>query len=297
MREKRRKKGEEKMGKGLKWAGIGVFALAVLAMAGAYLWASSLFTSSDAKDVRSVAGALKAHRVLDVFAHPDDEQLVTGLVTAAKKEGAFVAQITVTRGEAGHQVPVVARQSELGIIRWAEELKAGFALGVDEQQVWDYPDSGVPDVPLADLTARIEKAIRRYRPDLVVTFWPASGATGHKDHRRVGLATLLAVQAVHDAPQGGYAGPANIAFPLTPSKAMRKFGGETGAFVADNQPAPDYRSPASYSAKLRGWKIHASQADYTHEAYGVPDWLLYLIWDEELYAVRPGSEAGEIADK
>ena len=285
------------MGRAAKWAGIGVFAVVVVVTAGAYLWASSLFTSSDAKEVRSVAGVLEAHRVLDVFAHPDDEQLVTGLVTAAKRGGAYVAQITATRGEAGHQVPQVARQSELGIIRKAEELKAGYALGIDEQQVWDLPDSGVPDVPLPELTGRIEKAIRRYRPDLVVTFWPASGATGHKDHRRVGLATLLAVQAVRDAPKDGYAGPAHIAFPLTPSGAMRKFGGEMGAFVADNQPAPDYRMPASYRAKLRGWRIHASQADYTREAYGVPDWLLYLIWDEELYAVRPASEAGKIAGK
>ncbi len=285
------------MGRAAKWAGIGVFTVVAVVTAGAYLWASSLFTSPDAKEVRSVAGELKAHRVLDVFAHPDDEQLVTGLITAAKRDGAYVAQITATRGEAGHQVPQIARQSELGIIRKAEELKAGYALGIDEQQVWSFPDSGVPDVPLAELTGRIEKAIRRYRPDLVVTFWPASGATGHKDHRRVGLATLLAVQAVRDTPEEGYAGPADIAFPLTPSGAMRRFGGESGAFVADNQPVPDYRMPSSYRAKLRGWRIHASQADYTREAYGVPDWLLYLIWDKELYAVRPASEAGKIAGK
>ena len=39
------------------------------------------------------------------------------------------------------------------------------------------------------------------------------------------------------------------------------------------------------AAKMRGWKIHASQEHYVQAAYGFPDWLLYLFWDQEFYRV------------
>jgi LmbE family N-acetylglucosaminyl deacetylase len=120
------------------------------------LWLASLFSEPGAAAVPSLAGALGAQRVLGVFAHPDDEQLVTGLLVRAKqRDGAFTALVTATRGEAGEQAPVLARQRDLAAVREAELLKNGFALGVDEQEVWSYPDGGVPEVPQGELVARI----------------------------------------------------------------------------------------------------------------------------------------------
>jgi len=263
-------------------------AVALLAAASlaAGLWLSRLFSEPGAVAVASLAGALGAKRVLGVFAHPDDEQLVTGLFVRAKThDAAFTALVTATEGDAGEQAPVIARQRDLGSVRKAELLKNGFALGIDEQEVWAYPDGSVPDVPLEELVARIEQALRSYRPDLVVTFWPASGATGHADHMRVGLATEAAVKRVRSAPAPEYAGPHWIAFALTPRKALARLGGESGRFVAEHSPDPTHRMPGEVSAKRRGWKIHASQEDYVRQAYGVPAWLLYLLWDEEVYRV------------
>src|SRR5690606_11875500 len=132
----------------------------------------------------------------------------------------------------GHQVPVVARQSDLGIVRKAEALKNGFALGIDEQEVWDYPDGGVPEVPVDEIIARIDAKIVQYKPDIVVTFWPASGATGHEDHMRMGLAAEAAVKQVRAnlAGASGYQGPRWIAYVITPPNGLRTFGGETGKF-------------------------------------------------------------------
>ena len=160
------------------------------------------FSDPAAAPVASLAGALGARRVLGVFAHPDDEQLVTGLFLRAKQEGAFTALVTATRGEAGEQAPVVARQRDLGAVRAAELLKNGFALGIDEQEIWDHPDGGVPGVPLAALIERVEGALRRFEPDLVVSFWPASGATGHPDHMRIGLAAETAAKRLVAAGAG-----------------------------------------------------------------------------------------------
>jgi LmbE family N-acetylglucosaminyl deacetylase len=172
-------------------AGVGLAGAALLA---AVFWLSSLFSEPAALPVPSLAAELGAKRVLGVFAHPDDEQLVTGLFVRAKRDGAFTALVTATRGDAGEQSPVVARQRDLGAVRMAELLKNGFALGIDEQEVWEYPDGGGPEVPIDELVDRIERAIRRYEPDLVVAFWPASGATGHPDHMRVGLAAETGVK-------------------------------------------------------------------------------------------------------
>jgi LmbE family N-acetylglucosaminyl deacetylase len=158
--------------------------------------------------VASVVGELGAKRVLGVFAHPDEEQLVTGFFSYAKeKDGAFTSLVTGTQGEAGHQVPVVARQQDLGIVRKAEALKNGFALGIDDQEVWDYPDGGVPEVPMEELVARVVARMVAVQPDLVVTFWPASGATGHKDHMRMGLVAETAAKQVRAQAADGYAGP------------------------------------------------------------------------------------------
>jgi len=271
---------------------LGVIAIALVA---GVLYMRSYFSAPSAKGVASVVGEVGAKRVLGVFAHPDDEQLVTGFFSYAKeKDGAFTALVTGTKGEAGHQVPTVARQQDLGIVRKAEALKNGFALGIDDQEVWDYADGGVPEAPLDEIVGRVSAKIAAVQPELVVTFWPASGATGHKDHMRMGLAAETAVKQVRASLAGasGYKGPRWIAYVITPPNGLRTFGGETGKFVADNQPDATHAMPGNIPAKMRGWKIHASQENYVQAAYGFPDWLLYLLWDQEFYRVVDLDAAG-----
>ena len=257
--------------------------LVLLAAAAVFFRYRTFFDDPAARRVRSVAGDVGAKRILAVFAHPDDEQLINGLLTSAKAEGAYLAMVTATPGDAGTQSPVVCRQSELGIIRKAEALKNGFALGIDDQEVWDYPDGGLPDVPADELVARVADAIKRYGPDLVVAFWPASGATGHKDHMRMGL---VAEQAIERLRAEGGAAPRFVAYPLIPRRSLLKLGRRTGKFVAENQPLPTHSTPGNTASKVRGWQIHAAQANYVAKAYKMPTRLFYMIWDKEFYAVR-----------
>ncbi len=274
-------------------AGIVVGVLAIVLVAGV-LYIRTYFSVPTAKGVASVVGDIGAKRVLGVFAHPDDEQLVTGFFSYAKEtDKAFTALVTGTKGEAGHQVPRVARQQDLGTVRKAEALKNGFALGIDDQEVWDYPDGGVPEIPMQAIVARVVAKIESDKADMVVTFWPASGATGHKDHMRMGLVAETAAKQVRSQPAvDGYNGPRWIAYVITPPNGLRAFGGATGKFVADNQPNPTHRMPGNAGAKLRGWKIHASQEHYVQAVYGFPDWLLYTFWDQEFYRVVDLEAAG-----
>jgi N-acetylglucosamine malate deacetylase 2 len=258
----------------------------VVLLVGAILAGRSLFAMPTAAKVDSVVGELDGERVLGVFAHPDDEQTVNGLFWRAKElDGAYTAMVTATRGEAGEQVPVVARQSDLGVVREAEALKNSFHLGVDEHEVWDYPDGGVPDVDEEELVERLAATMRRVEPDVVVGFWPESGATGHLDHREMGRVTELAIARLA-AEDGSYQGPEHLVYTISPTKALEVFGGEQGRLVVENQPDPEYAMSAEVGKKKEGWKIHASQEDYLQASYGLPPWLAYLLWDQEFYHVR-----------
>lgn len=263
-----------------------VAAAVILALLGGVYWAGRhLFFEPTARGVDSVVAELGGERVLGVFAHPDDEQTVNGLFFRAHQGGAYTAMITATQGEAGHQTPVVARQEDLGEIRKAEALKNSFNLGVDRHVVWDYPDGGVPEADQDELVARVVAEMKRVRPDVVVGFWPESGATGHEDHMQMGRVTELAIAEL-EASGGSYTGPEHLVYTISPSGALSVFGGEAGAFVVANQPKPEFAMSAEVAKKHEGWTIHSSQSNYMQESYILPTWLIYALWDQEFYHVR-----------
>jgi LmbE family N-acetylglucosaminyl deacetylase len=262
---------------------VGVLGLTV---GGAYWAGRDLFYEPTARGVDSIVGELGGTRVLGVFAHPDDEQTVNGLFWRAKtRDGAYTAMITATQGEAGEQSPTVGRQADLGDIRKAEALKNSFNLGVDRHVVWDYPDGGVPQVDEQELVDRVVAEMKRVKPDVVVGFWPESGATGHKDHMRMGEVTELAIAQLEEE-GGAYAGPKYLVYTISPTKALSIFGGKVGKFVVDNQPKPEYAMSSEPQKKHQGWSIHASQANFMQESYYLPNWLIYSLWDQEFYHVR-----------
>lgn len=270
-----------------RWIALIVVASVLLVIVVGGVWfGRSLFHMPTARGVDSVNAEVGGTRLLGVFAHPDDEQTVNGLFWRAKtQDGAYTAMITATRGEAGHQVPEVARQEDLGDVRKAEALRNSFNLGVDEHEVWDYPDGGVPDVPEDEIVDRLVQAMKRIKPDVVLAFWPETGATGHLDHMKMGELTERAIAQIVEE-DGAYKGPHHVLYSISPAVALSMFGGETGKFVAENQPDPEYAMAAEVGKKMEGWEIHASQRDYLQSAYSLPAWLVYLLWDQEFYHVR-----------
>ena len=217
-------------------AGFVVFA----SLVGASLWLKSLFNERSAERVPSLAAHLKTKSLVAVFAHPDDEISVAGfLAEAAQRNGVMVRIITATKGESGHPRPPICRPEDLGKIREAETLKDGFALGVQEQEVWTFPDGRLSEVPPEELAAKIDVRLRKWKPDLVVTFDPGSGFTLHPDHLAIGRATVLALREMAVQNQET---PPRLLYPLAPRKALTRFGGEIGRTVAARQPAPQLLS-------------------------------------------------------
>ncbi|WP_420431964.1 PIG-L deacetylase family protein [Hyphobacterium sp.] len=260
--------------------------LAIILLVGtqAALWfGRSLFAEPGVETADSVTEALDAQRIVLVFAHPDDEITATELISRAVEEGAFVATITATRGEAGTQYPVIVAQEHLGLVREGELRQHGFALGLDEQVVLGLPDGGVPEaISDSALAVRVLEELERLEPEAVVSFHPPSGVSLHPDHMAMGRAALAATQQY--ASRRGDA--VTLAYTLNSRPGSRRFGGERYARVADLQPEPDFALDVDGALKTRAWRIHGSQANYLRETTGVPAWLLYNLWTQEYYAVR-----------
>jgi LmbE family N-acetylglucosaminyl deacetylase len=264
---------------------VGAIVVLLVGLLAGLFWFDSQFEEPEAKLVSSIAEETGAKSVLAIFAHPDDEQLVTGLLIRAREtDGAVTRMITATKGEAGTPLPQISRVEELGIIRHAELLKNGYALGVKEQLVWDYPDGGLADADFEEYVARLEKQMLIWKPDLIVTFWPESGFSDHSDHKTAGRAATEAVRRLRAIDPT--TAPKSIAYILAARSMMQRFGGETGMKVVENQPAPTHSMPGEGWAKIRGWDIHASQKDYVQKTYGFPPFIIHRIYDKEHYHVK-----------
>lgn len=135
-------------------------------------------------------------RVLCVFAHPDDIDFgAAGTVAGWVDRGIEVAYLLVTRGDAGG-FDDTPRELMPGI-REAEQRAAAAVVGVKQVDFLEgYGDGTV--TPTLQLRKDITSAIRRFRPDRILTSsplrrWERIAGPSHPDHLAVGEATTCAV--------------------------------------------------------------------------------------------------------
>jgi LmbE family N-acetylglucosaminyl deacetylase len=135
---------------------------------------------------------------LIIAAHPDDiEYGLAAAVSAWTTAGKDVHYLLATRGEAGMAgVP----PEKAGPLREEEERRSAAVVGVTEVEFLDEHDGTLVAGP--DLRRAIAGAIRRHRPELVVTGWfgptwsppgVSPGYVNSADHRALGQSVLDAV--------------------------------------------------------------------------------------------------------
>ncbi|MFD3696256.1 PIG-L deacetylase family protein [Streptomyces sp. NPDC058646] len=133
-------------------------------------------------------------RALAVVAHPDDLEYGCAAAIADWTDGGReVVYLLATRGEAG--IDTIA-PADCAPLREAEQRASAAVVGVSQVEFLDYRD-GVVEYGL-DLRRDIAAAIRRHRPELVITLnhrdtWGGAGGGGvwnTPDHKAVGRATL-----------------------------------------------------------------------------------------------------------
>ena len=134
-------------------------------------------------------GLPRAGTVLAVTPRPGCESADLGaLLYAFGQAGARLALLSMTRGEAS---PVNSTRNRLETVRPFELQLASWLLGVSSVAVADFPDGGLCNCQMSDLSARVQRAIAEQAPDLILVLDPA---TGDSDDIQVARAVCLAAQ-------------------------------------------------------------------------------------------------------
>ena len=163
-----------------------------------------------------------------ILAHPDDESLgLGGTMARYAAEGVEVQLLTATRGERGW--PRANEENpgleKLGRIREAELRAAAAALGIRRVDFLDYVDGEVDRADPGEAIGRITGHIRRFRPQVVITF-DAAGAYGHPDHIAVSQFASAAVVCAADPafePESGQALDSSYALDSSAAHRITKF--------------------------------------------------------------------------
>jgi LmbE family N-acetylglucosaminyl deacetylase len=177
--------------------------------------------------------------LLGVFAHPDDEQLMSGAFAQAAAEGIRTGLICATRGEMGEIADeTLATPETLGKVRESEMRAASTVLGIKHLWFLDYKDSGMmgteanqdPESLLQsnqdEALGKIVAIVRQFKPTVMVTF-DETGGYGHPDHLTIHKLATLAFDAAADPTLYSEAGEpwqtARLYYSGFPRSQMKRF--------------------------------------------------------------------------
>lgn len=162
---------------------------------------------------------MSTKRLLGVFAHPDDEGMVSGALQHYQARGVETGLIYATRGEVGEIAdPILATPGNLGEVREAEMRAAAEVLQLGQLWFLNYRDSGKADSPHnndprallrarpAEVIGRLVAIIREFRPQVLITF-DETGGYGHPDHIAMYKYATGAFHAAADSVQYPELGP------------------------------------------------------------------------------------------
>jgi LmbE family N-acetylglucosaminyl deacetylase len=147
---------------------------------------------------RSLARLDQHRRLMIVGAHPDDEDTtLLALVTLA--QGGEAAYLSLTRGEGGQNLIGDELGEALGVLRTEELLAARRLDGARQLFTSAYDFGYTPSVeetfrrwPRELLLVEVVRAIRRFRPQVLVAVFPPDERAGHGQHQ---ASAMLAEEA------------------------------------------------------------------------------------------------------
>jgi mycothiol conjugate amidase Mca len=216
--------------------------------------------------------------LMAIHAHPDDEAIGTGGILARySDEGVRTILVTCTDGAAGEIAAATnVSPDQLAAVREQELRRACEILGVTRLELLGYRDSGMANTPdnehpdafaqadLAAATGRLVALVRRYRPQVMVTY-DENGFYGHPDHVNANRIAVRAFAAAGDSAAYPEHGPE----PWAPSKLYYTAVGRS--------------SIARFSERLEAYGIEspigggAEQLDAP--PFGTPDELITTVVD------------------
>ena len=170
-----------------------------LALAG--LCAAACGTQTASTSALPMALSDTSRTLVAVYAHPDDETIVSPALARYAREGAKVYLVVATDGRLGvSEHAHIPAGDSLATVRASEVRCSANALGIHPPILVGLPDAGLavispwPGEPLDRLAKRLDSIFAQLRPDVVFT-WGPEGGYGHADHRLVGDVVTQVFQA------------------------------------------------------------------------------------------------------
>lgn len=220
-------------------------------------------------------------KLLLVTAHPDDESfLAAGTIMQNTKAGGTTILVCGTVGEKGkyHLASDVSAQ-KLKAMRRNELLLVSKYLGVAKLVCPGLRDGGMHRQ--TGLFAKtVAAAIKKYKPDLIITFGP-DGITGHRDHIAAGNVARKAARQ--------FRMPC-LVFTLSPkvtrhAQSWMKQRRRNPHYIEEFAHAkPDLKIPIDSKVKLRALSFHKSQLDAKNPFAGYPAYAVKEFLSFEYFA-------------
>lgn len=162
-----------------------------------------------------IAAQTGRHKLVAVFAHPDDERIVGPLLARYARLGHDVYLVIATDGRKGVRDHAgIPPGDSLAHVRAEEARCAARQLGIHPPILLGFEDAGLASfASLEGLREGVDSVLRGLRPDAVISFGP-EGGTGHPDHRLVGDVVTQVVQS------GGEGIPQALYYPSLPAERM-----------------------------------------------------------------------------
>lgn len=158
-------------------------------------------------------------KIMIIAAHPDDELLGCGGTVAKLIEEGYSAKTVIL----GRGMLARGKEHEKHLEKHMENSKnANKEIGIDEIEIYDFPDNSFDTIPLLEIIKVVEKEITHYQPDIIFTH---HGNDLNIDHRKTFEAVMTACR-----PQPGVINPKIYTF-FIPSSTDWIDGDSLNSFV------------------------------------------------------------------
>jgi LmbE family N-acetylglucosaminyl deacetylase len=154
--------------------------IGIILMAGLMLWGRFMLHNTEIPVRPQLIEDVSPQTIMTFFSHPDDEIAVGGTLLALKEAGHKIVLVCLTKGEAGPTGGLVERE-ELAQTRAAELQEVADILGA-KLELFDYPDSGLKEIPIETFKQLAMEMIQKHQPDYIISYDSRVGLYGHPDH-------------------------------------------------------------------------------------------------------------------
>jgi LmbE family N-acetylglucosaminyl deacetylase len=158
---------------------------------------------------RSLARLITHRRLLVIGAHPDDEDTFI-LAWVARGQGGEAAYLSLSRGEGGQNLIGTELGVGLGLLR-SRELQAAREVDGARQyfsRAYDFGytrslEEALNRWPREEIVLDALRVVRRFRPQVIVSTFPASERAGHGQHQAAAFVAQEVFRLAGDGDAGG----------------------------------------------------------------------------------------------